>query len=464
MTDKGTDYQKNVGRGANLVKVNINRKRVNPRELKEYPSNYNKHPDEQIGELVNSLGKFGQYKEVVTWQGYVIAGWGLTCAAIQAGMPELEVNDRSDLTREQAEALLIADNILPQGAEPDNEMLAALLAGFDNPTEIPGVDEEWIESVLSEITPQLSEGSGGGTEGSAEPHVDIAAELADEWGVKVGQIWRLGEHRVACGDCTDKAVVERLMGREKSEIVFTSPPYSNLRVYSGNDLSIETLGKIFLVFRDVTRYFVVNLGLKFKDKEIDPYWDEWICLARQSGLIMLAWNVWDKMISGSIGEQKQMFATQHEWVFVFGDDTKRLNRTWEKSPESAKKYDSCKVNEKGQKIRGVRQADGSIEISTWGGVFDNKQLGSVFSSYSERSNLRSSHPAMFPVNFPLTYIEAMTNEGEIVIDPFLGSGTTLIACHRLNRKCRGVEISPGYVGVILQRFYDETGIDPELIS
>lgn len=135
-----------------LPSIKINRKTVDPRSLQEYPSNYNKHPDKQVGELAKSLDKFGQYKEVVIWNNFVIAGWGLTLASIQAGMTEIEVNDRSDLIREQAEALLVADNVLPQGAEPDNETLAALLASFDEPTrEIPGVDEEWLSGVLSSI-------------------------------------------------------------------------------------------------------------------------------------------------------------------------------------------------------------------------------------------------------------------------------------------------------------------------
>lgn len=300
------------------------------------------------------------------------------------------------------------------------------------------------------------------------PQINRADELRQGWGTELGQLWVLPsrtagqEHRLICGDCTDRAVVDRVMRGEMAEIMFSSPPYTDLREYSGNDLSLKTMTSIFGVFQPFCRYFVVNLGYQFEGGEINTYWDDWILAARGVGAKLLAWNVWDKINATSVSSQLKMFALQHEWIFVFGDAPKKLNRTWDKSKESEKRAIYYQVNSKGQKITTRRQPDGSVKASSVGGTYDNKNMGSVFTAYAEMSRGIREHPAMFPVDLPSAYIEEMTAEGDICIDPFSGSGTTIVAAENLSRQCRAVEISPTYVAVALQRYFDTFQIRPYL--
>lgn len=293
--------------------------------------------------------------------------------------------------------------------------------------------------------------------------IDKAEELQAKWGTATGQLWQLGEHRLICGDCTDREVVASLMDGERARMLFTSPPYADMREYGGNDLSLETLVQIFPVWHENTEYFVVNLGLQFKDEEVYDYWCHWIDAAKRQGLKMLAWNVWDKVNATSVSSQIKMFALTHEWIFVFGKQPVQLNRTWEKSEESKKREKYYQVNSSGQKVTTRRQADGSVRPSTIGNIYANKNMGSVYTGYAEMGR-NIDHPARFPVEFPSAYIEAMSNKHSIVAEPFLGSGTTLIACERLGRRCRACEISPAYCAVTIERWHVMTGGEPVLIG
>ncbi len=308
-----------------------------------------------------------------------------------------------------------------------------------------------------DVAPALNEGA------DAEPQIDKAEELRQKWDVQSGQMWQLGEHRIIVGDCTDRAVVDRVMGGEKAELLFTSPPYADMREYSGNDLSLEMLTTIFPVWKQHASYFAVNLGIQYKNDEVYEYWDEWVKSAKLTGLKLLSWNVWDRLNATSVSSQLKMFAIQHEWVFVFGEKSKPINRTWEKSEGSKSKEKYYSVNGKGQKVTTRRQSDGSVKESIIGEIYDNKNMGTVFTGYAEMAR-DLDHPARFPLEFPSGYIGAMTNIGDVVAEPFSGSGTTLIACENLSRKCRAVEISPGYTSVAIQRWVDVTGKEPILLD
>lgn len=116
-------------------------------DLTEYPGNYNKHPESQLSELKRSLEDFGQFKNIVVWQNKVIAGNGLVMAAKERGDSDIYAIDRSDLTQQQAESLLIADNETAKLALPDMGDLSELLKGFDEPLDIPGVSEDLLNSL-----------------------------------------------------------------------------------------------------------------------------------------------------------------------------------------------------------------------------------------------------------------------------------------------------------------------------
>ena len=299
----------------------------------------------------------------------------------------------------------------------------------------------------------------------AEPQIDRAAELQEKWQVRPGDLWRIGEHRLACGDCTDRAVVERVLQGEKAEVLFTSPPYADVRVYKGNDLNTESLVKFISVFSE-TAFQVINLGIVRRDDEIIEYWNDYIAEARRAGYKLLSWNVWDKMMAGSIGNQSAMFAIEHEWLFVFGKKSKSLNRTVRKSPESFLRRKSDRLDAKGRHVRSVRQFDGEFRDSTRGQDYAMKNLPSVVQLTPEQKrDMTDKHPAIMPVSLPSVILEAMTTEFDVVAEPFLGSGTTLVACQNLRRRGRGIEISPEYCAVVLQRMSDAfPGIEIERVA
>ena len=288
------------------------------------------------------------------------------------------------------------------------------------------------------------------TEGLTDP--DEVPEVPEEPTTKPGDLWILGDHRLLCGDSTKSEDVEKLMNGEKARLCFTSPPYADQREYNGGkNLSTEYIATFIRAAHQRCDLFAVNLGLSRKGGEVNAYWDDYIKEARSCGLKFLSWNVWHKGVQGSIGQLTAMFPIAHEWIFIFGDKRKDLNRTI--------------PNKRAGQIQtvGNRQADGSIKVKKGVTTNDRRAIGTVIEMSGEQSREWSaSHPAMFPVAFPESYIMACTNDGQGVYDPFTGSGSTLIAADKTNRKFYGMELDPKYCDVIVKRWEDFTGKKAQL--
>ena len=248
------------------------------------------------------------------------------------------------------------------------------------------------------------------------------------------------------------------MQEEIAELLFTSPPYADMRTYDDiNDLSIEKIIEFIPTFREFANYQAINLGIKRENGEIVEYWNAYINKAKESGYKFLSWNVWNREQATSIGLQQSFFPIFHEWIFVFGTSLKEINKT---KPKSESSYERQKYTKKGTR----RNKDGKLRPAERGDVSsDFVKIGTVITLKAANTIGNSMHPAMYPVELPEEYIKAITNYNDIIIDPFLGSGTTLIACERLGRKCRAVEISPAYCAVAIQRWVDVTGKEPELL-
>ena len=259
--------------------------------------------------------------------------------------------------------------------------------------------------------------------------------------MKYSEIVALGNHRLMCGDCTNPEDISRLMQDSRAKLLFTSPPYSDIYEYSGNDLSPAHLAQFIPNLKPYADIMCVNLGLKKHDHEIITYWDEYISAAKGCGLKLLSWNVWDKINPGSIAQQRFMFPLRHEFIFVFGKKTITLNDTIPK-----------KCPTPNRTHRPVRQKDGSVRYTTAQYSHrTHKPLETVITQGAVKSRPVWG-TAQMPVQLAEEYIKAVTNEGDTVIDPFGGSGTTLIACEKLNRKCLVMEINTDMCNVIADRF------------
>lgn len=426
-------------------------------DLIPWPRNPRTITDAQAERLTTSVEDFGQVEALaISPTNDIYNGHQrLSVLAGQYGMDhEVDVRVSSrPLTEKERERLTV---YLHRGATGDWDF-EKLAREFDTDELFDwGFDPDDFEG-FDFGSPGVTGGEGKDT----EPEVNRAEELQRQYGTELGQTWGIGEHRLVIGDCTDADVVGRLMGGENAEICFTSPPYLEMREYSGSVNDIEKLLKFIPLSVDFSDYQVVNLGLKFTDGQVVSYWNDYLARFAECNRKLLAWNVWHKMQSGSIASATNMFFLVHEWIFVFGEKAKRLNRT---VPNDLDDYERRHGKDFLDGItRRVRQRDGSVE-DTSSSLHTHHQIHSVLRQRPELGQIRESHPATFPVGLPTQYIEAMTNELDIVYDPFAGSGTTGIACANLNRQARMIEISPAYGAVILHRMAEHLGVEPELIN
>lgn len=401
------------------------------------PVNARKHNDKNIEAIKGSLAKFGQQKPiVVNKDNVVVAGNGTLEAARQLGWKEINVV-RTELTGTDITAFGLADNRTSELAEWDLDVLPELLASLqdlDFDLSSIGFDADDLNKMMpQEVEPGLTD--------------DDAVPENVETRCKPGDLWILGNHRLLCGDSTNVQHVERLMDEQNAELCFTSPPYADQREYNGDkEISTEYLATFIRAAYGFCHYFSINLGVSRKNNEVNPYWDDYIKEAKNCGLKFLSWNVWDKGECGSIGNQTAMFGISHEWILFFGKERKDLNLT------VANKSAGERANHTSN-----RQSDGSIKQSKERIVADFSQLKTVYSVTAQKARDGIDHPARFPVEFALGYIEACTHSNEIVYEPFSGSGSTLIACEKTNRKCYACEIDPHYVTVAVKRWMDFTG-------
>lgn len=312
------------------------------------------------------------------------------------------------------------------GGDWDDAKLRAMM------DSLSAEDRAFTGFSAAEIEEMLSPPPG---DADAEPQMDRAAELNKKWGVKPGDLWTIGEHRLLCGDSTLRADVERVMAGERAGLCFTSPPYAQQRDYTSKigDWHTMMTGTFDALLLSNDAQVLVNLGLVHKDSEWVPYWDKWIEWMRSKGWRRYGLYIWDQM-HGLRGDWDGRCAPSFELIFHFNRQAKK--------PE---KWVECSFA--GEKGGGLRNADGSFNEVTTDEIQPFKVPDSVWRVQRQKGGF-PGHPAPFSV--ALSTI-AVRTWGGIALDPFLGSGTTMVACQNLNRRCRGIEISPDYCAVVLER-------------
>lgn len=423
------------------MQLNVKYRKVD--DLIPYVNNSRKHSDEQVAQISASIKEFGWTNPIlIDGTNSIIAGHGRLMAARKLKMDEVPTIEISHLTDTQRKALVIADNKLALNADWDNTLLTIeldelLKDGFA--LDILGFNQDELAALLE---PEQVEGL---TDEDAVP------ELPEEPKTKLGDIYQLGNHRLMCGDSTSIDAVDKLMDGHKAQFCFTSPPYADQREYNGGkQLSTEHLATFIRTASGFCNFFAVNLGLSRKDGEINQYWDDYIVEAKNCGLKLLSWNIWNREgMGGSIGNMTAMFPIEHEWIFVFGSDIKDINRT----------RDNKHGGESGKST--IRQKDGETTPNSWA-INKKGKIGTVFTCDFARG--KKEHPAMFPVEFPIGYIESCTSSNDVVYEPFGGAGSTMIACEKIGRQARLMELDPKYCDVIVKRWEDFTGKKAELLT
>lgn len=420
--------------------MSVEYKRVKLEEIHEDPANARLHPDENLADIRASLKEFGQVEPLVIQKagGKVIGGNGRLKVMRELGWKECDVAV-VDFDNMKSTALGIALNRAGERAEWDKETLDKLLA------EIGDVGEE-LEQSFADLEKECGIMEEPG-EADAEPQIDRAAELQKKWGTETGQLWLIGEHQLLCGDSTKREDVERVMGGEKAGLCFTSPPYAQQRDYKESSENATDWDALMVCVFGILPMaddgqVLVNLGLVHREGEWIPYWDKWIEWMRSIGWRRFGWYVWDQG-SGLPGDWVGRFAPSHELVFHFNRKNIKPVKWEEKSPDSIRDRTGDAAM-RGDADTTQRMGNGKASLCPTkvpdSVIRVQRQCGPVMKG--------QHHPAVFPLELPSYIIQSWDG---ILYEPFAGSGTTLVAAQNLNRRCYGIEISPAYCAVILER-------------
>ena len=400
-------------------------------DIKANPNNPRIIKDDKFKKLVESVKSFPEMLElrpIVVNKDMIILGGNMRYKACkEAWIKEIPVIVADNLTEEQEREFLIKDNV--SGGEWDWDILA-------NEWDKEELEEWGLDVTFETVEPTAEEDDFDAT--PPEEPITVLWDLYEIW-----------EHRLLCGDSTDIVQVEKLMNGEKAELLFTSPPYSDMREYNGwKDLSVWNIKEFISSFWPSCEYQAINLWIQRKENNIIQYWDDYIKEAKEFWYLFLAWNVWHKTWV-SIWQQSSFIPIYHEWIFVFWNKFKDINKTWDRKKEISKRT-----------TRSRRQADWSMKVSSIWLQEERKEMESVFKSNTELWAIRKEHPATFPVELPEEYITAITNSWDIIAEPFCWSWSTMVASHQLKRKCYWMELDPKYCDVIVNRMQK---LDPSLV-
>ena len=379
-------------------------------KLIPYVNNARTHSAEQVNKLAGSIKEFGFINPVIIdGDNGILAGHGRVMAAKQLGLKKVPCVAADYLTEAQRKAYILADNKMALDAGWDNELLKVEIEslqemGFD--LEFTGFDEKELAELFASDTE------------AKEDNFDVDAELEKPCFSKTGDVWKLGRHRVICGDSTNLETYKRLMGDTKANLVCTDPPYFvKLKSTSGtikNDNLSDEEGVKFLM-----KAFSCMHESMAKDASIYVFY----ATAKARVFHDAFEDAGFKVGAGLVWKKDRLVLTRTDWKYIH----EPIIFGWRK--------------------------DGRHR---WYG--DQKQV-TVF----EFDRIKSSkddgcgHPSSKPVPLIAYLVKQCTQENGLVLDSFLGSASTLIACEQLGRICYGVELEPKFVDVAVKRYIQQVG-------
>ncbi len=412
----------------------------NPSELKPNKRNARTHGKKQVHQIAQSINLLGFNNPVlVDSDDVIIAGHGRVLAAIELSLKSVPTICLSHMTAAQVRAYIIADNKLAEQAGWDNEILKieldylmnldldfdATITGFDIPDIDLIINSEAIEDAKKE---------------KDDPVDEVPEESEVEKRVSLGDLWQLGNHKLFCGDAIKNESFKTLMGNELAGVVFCDDPY-NVKIkgnvttknihdefqMASGEMSKQTFTEFLrTAFENLAEYSVEGsihfhcMDFRHMQEILDAGFSVY------SELKNLC--IWDK----GTGGMGSLYRSQHELVFVFKNGT------------------ALHIN--------------NVELGVHGRYRTNvwKYRG-MHASNPEASDLLKLHPTVKPVAMIMDAILDVSNPGDIVLDSFAGSGSTLLAAERTKRKAHIIEIEPKYCNVILYRWEKLTGKKAELV-
>jgi len=392
---------------------------------------------------------------------------------------ELVVVQRTDLDMDQdhaARELAIADNRAGElGLEWDPEMLQLLQ---DQGANLEGMfSDAELEAILTPID------ANGGPEENIE--FDRAAEFQKKWKVKPGDLWTIGPHRLLCGDCRDAGQVRKAIGKAKINVAITSPPYAEQRAYDAASGFAPVPPKKYVEwFKPVSENVATHLAsdgswfvnIKPAGHELDTdlyVFDLVITHARDWGWHFATEFCWER-----VGVPKHValrFKNQFEPVYQFTRGRWKIraehvrhasdamvipfgkgagNTGWDRwqgtgrpfiNKNQIRRSRNSKRGDSMSKLQGLRSLEPGAFIAQ-GWAYPGNRLPTFVASHD-----LTGHSAAFPVGLPAFFIKAFSDPGDLVYEPFAGSGSTLVAAQQNERRAFGIEISPKYCALTLER-------------
>ena len=405
---------------------------LDPNDLARNPLNWRTHPKRQQEDLARSLGEFGWVMPLLmnASTGLLIDGHArldLALARQESSVPVI----RLSLTDAQERRLLASLDRIGELAGRNDVMLLALLDEWRDENAPGPLPPGWTDAEVDAIVRDLETARKGEV-------VRMDGAGGDDWAgafaerTKPGEVWQLGEHRLAVGDCRDRALLQRLLRGETCRLALVDPPYGNAPQtthgprggYGRAALGIQTI-----VGDEDTQLLCALPGLLpcvLAEDAVAVVFCQWRTFSRLEAAFLqdTAWErrtviVWDKGRPGLSGGQQ--LAEAHEWMVCFK--------------------------------RGSPSEPGGFGGNVW-------SVGAV----SRLDGKRLPHPHMKPIALLEKTLKQFTNGGERVLDLCAGSGSTLIACERSGRVCFACELSPGYADIALSRFEAESGKEPVLLE
>ena len=405
-------------------------------QLKLDPTNPRRHSKKQVRQIANSIELFGFIVAILTDRyGNVIAGHGRLLAAKLLGITEVPTLCLDHLTSAQARAFMIADNRLTENSVWDDRLLAEQLKdlsllGLDFDIEVTGFEMGEIDLRIASLDEPCD---------PSDDPADVLPEAPTSLPVsKMGDLWQLNQHRVLCGNALDNEAFATLLGDDRAAMVFTDPPY-NVPI----DGHASGLGAIhhrpfpmasgemdrpeFTAFLRATFRNLAEFGIDGSLHYVCMDWrhiEEATAAGREVYTELKNLVVWVKDNPG----MGSLYRSGHEFVFVFKHG---------RSPHR----NNVQLGGFGRNRSNVWRYPGANSFARGGA----------------EGNLLALHPTVKPVALVADAILDCSARGDIVLDAFLGSGTTVIAAERTGRRCYGLELDPAYVDTIVRRWQALTG-------